>query len=231
LMANSCVDFRGPIPVSVAHNRERSHAVRNTRLSNAATTQVTPARSCAEVSADHPKCCLRTVTITLNRTRATKTQNIRPHASWPRSYRDGFFNLPFIKRSPIPLYRSTSDHCRLHALGHRPFLQHVLAGRLQILHTRFPTQPRVELVRIAKHFVVTVSVRALNVASFSSLIGLLHQSGTKPHRARINSSLPSGAMIVSIVVVGQTLKRGSKLCGAGPSVSRYSLTTCSHVSL
>src|SRR5580704_16351142 len=80
-------------------------------------------------------------------------------------------------------------------------------------------------------FSATVSARALNVASLSSLMDLDHQPGMRPQRARINSRLPSSATIASMVVVGQTLKRGRKLCCAGPSVSRYSATISSQVSL
>ena len=37
----------------------------------------------------------------------------------------------------------------------------------------------------------TVSVRALNVAAFNSLRGFGHHDGTRPHRMRTKSRLPS----------------------------------------
>jgi hypothetical protein len=55
--------------------------------------------------------------------------------------------------------------------------------------------------------VATVSARALKVASFISLSGFDHHEGMRPHRIRTSSRLSSGATIVSMVVVGQTLKR------------------------
>jgi hypothetical protein len=54
-------------------------------------------------------------------------------------------------------------------------------------------------------FSATVSARALNVASFSSLSGFDHHDGIKPQRIGTSVRLPSVETIVSIVVVGQTL--------------------------
>jgi len=54
-------------------------------------------------------------------------------------------------------------------------------------------------------FSATVSSRALKVASFNSLRGFDHYDGMWPHRIGTSSRLPSWPMIVSIVVVGQTL--------------------------
>src|ERR1700733_8218200 len=54
-------------------------------------------------------------------------------------------------------------------------------------------------------FSATVSARALNVASFNSLRGFDHHDGTKPQRIGTSLRLRSLSVIVSIVVVGQTL--------------------------
>jgi hypothetical protein len=61
--------------------------------------------------------------------------------------------------------------------------------------------------------VATVSARALNVASFNSLSGFDHHEGISPHRIRSSRRLPSWSSIVSIVVVGQTLKRARVFIG------------------
>jgi hypothetical protein len=62
-------------------------------------------------------------------------------------------------------------------------------------------------------FVATVSARALNVASFISLSGFDHHDGIRPQRIRSTRRLPSWSSIVSIVVVGQTLKRARVFTG------------------
>lgn len=79
--------------------------------------------------------------------------------------------------------------------------------------------------------VATVSARALNVASLRSLSGFDHYDGTRPQRIGTSHRLPSWAMIVSMVVVGHTLKRGWVFCAGWYNVSRYNATISSHVSL
>ena len=52
---------------------------------------------------------------------------------------------------------------------------------------------------------MTVSARALNVASLNSLRGFDHHDGIKPQRIGTSLRSPALATIVSTVVVGQTL--------------------------
>ena len=65
---------------------------------------------------------------------------------------------------------------------------------------------RVRLNRSRKNgLVATVSARALNVASFISFSGLVHQLGTRPHRMGTRLRSSCSKTIVSMVSVGQTL--------------------------
>ena len=54
-------------------------------------------------------------------------------------------------------------------------------------------------------FSATVSTRALKVASFISLSGLVHQEGMKPQRIGTSARAPSRSITASIGVVGQML--------------------------
>jgi hypothetical protein len=75
-----------------------------------------------------------------------------------------------------------------------------------------------------------LQIPGLRLPHAGRVLPLVHD-GMRPHRIRSSRRLPSWSSIVSIVVVGQTLKRGWKLCGAGPSVSRYNAIISSQVSL
>ena len=78
---------------------------------------------------------------------------------------------------------------------------------------------------------MTVSARALNVASFMSLIVLDHQKGTSPQPVAASSCLPSGSITVSTGFVGQTLYRALVFRAGWSAVSRKSRTSSSQVSL
>ena len=70
-----------------------------------------------------------------------------------------------------------------------------------------------------------------NVASLNSLRGFDHHDGIKPQRIGTSLRSPALATIVSMVVVGQTLKRACVLWAGWSNVSWYSLTISSQVSL
>jgi hypothetical protein len=86
------------------------------------------------------------------------------------------------------------------------------------------TADRLYQVRYAAFFVNllagAVSARALKVANFMSLSGLLHQLGINPHLIGTNVRLSSSRATTSMFVVGQTLKRGLKLRGGAFIVIR-----------
>ncbi len=62
-----------------------------------------------------------------------------------------------------------------------------------------------EALQARTGMVVTVSTRALKVASRKSFSGFDHQNGTRPQRIRRSSRAPSFATTTSAGSVGQTL--------------------------
>jgi len=79
---------------------------------------------------------------------------------------------------------------------------------------------RLRLNAVRKNgFVVTVSIRPLNVASFNSLRDFCHQPGTRPQHIGSKTRLPPPERTVSTMVVGQTFYRGRILVGGFAAVS------------
>jgi hypothetical protein len=82
----------------------------------------------------------------------------------------------------------------------------VEGDRVEFQDDELKRRQRVRLNASRKNgFSVTVSARALNVASFNSLSGFDHQDGIRPQRIGTSVRLPSTPTIVSMVSVGQTL--------------------------
>ena len=106
---------------------------------------------------------------------------------------------------------SRAGHAGSERTGVRP-----LAVALQRSVAVILAHPASIVAQVARHFI--------------SLSGFDHHDGIRPQRIRSSLRLLSWSSIVSMVVVGQTLKRARVFTAGWPSVSRYNATICSQVS-